>query len=190
MRLHNKIGLVGGAWEPNSSNKLEFLDLDDPSICLRQVPKASLMYEFVVWDALAEQKSALSVLSLPMKHAPTGALATEKGNFNLLWMVGQFLEVFSAVTKAVAFDSYGSHLWVRKLLLGQEHGVDEDMLKEVPFFNKLKFQLLPPHCLLSLPLKVCIASGEPIYCVSGPCAAAHSVATVRCFWHFVGGCRA
>ena len=175
--MHGKRGLVGGKWTPeenNAATQTAFVDLEDherlSKLDLRTIPRAPLMYEFLVWDPCALRKCPLSAASMPFPHGFGGVGSGALGNWQMLQSVGLFMKEFATLIKCVVFDAFGSHNYIRKLLHGQHEDIDEEALKEVPYFGQIKYMPMPKNCLPRLPLQLAAYEDDIVWGMVGPCS--------------------
>ena len=87
----------------------------------------------------------------------------------MLNTIGQVLEEANWLVRGVAFDGHGSNAFVREALQGSFVGLRADSLRDVPFFKRLVYRNLPPHCLPRMPLRLATCQGREIWPLCGPC---------------------
>lgn len=167
--LHGQKGMVGGQWLPDQVSN-SFINLSEESVNIKSICKASTMLELLAWDPTMQLKRPLSVLSLPIPHAFGGTHATNRGNFFMLNVIGQAMLASNGVVRALVFDGAGTHQYIRKVLHGQISGLNLDDLKQVPWFNELKWEALPQTCLPRCPIEICKWRGEHVTALPGICA--------------------
>ena len=143
----------------------------DDAVEVKNIPRASTMLEFLVYDPCAVRKTPFSVASMPMDHSfgGNGVHGSLKANWAMLEVVGRFLSYAHKVVLGVCFDAHSSHSFVRKLLHGQTDDINLDHLEKVPFFSKLTYRPLPKHNLPRLPLQIALHEDQPFFAMCGPC---------------------
>jgi hypothetical protein len=87
MKLHGKVGIVGGPWHPDAiPNKPDpdpcFVPLD-VKVNVGRIPKAGLMLEFLLWDPCAAEKVCMSACSMPTQLAASSSATAYKGNWDI-----------------------------------------------------------------------------------------------------------
>ena len=165
--LHGRTAIIGGAWEV-SCGANAWVDLDQESVDVKGIPRATSMTEFVVWDPCANSKVALPVCSLPMQPNYGGVRSEKKARWCVLELVGKVL-ASSAVVRGIVFDAHASHILVRKVVFGQMQDVDLDAVGQIPFFKEIRHVPLPSNCLPRLPIEVCYIGKDSFFALPGPC---------------------
>ena len=166
--MHGKVGLVGGAFDPDKEGQA-FVDLEQDDTDTHGIVRASSMLEVLCWDPCGTVKAPLSVASLPLESALGGA-GSQRSGWIMLEIIGQILESSGKVVKGITFDAHGSHQIIRKVLHGQFQDISEESIKNTPFFKELVFIPLPKNDLPRLPIQVCLHQKEPFYGQTGPCS--------------------
>lgn len=169
--LHQKRGLVGGAYTPGQE-AIAFIDLDCEGLEVENIPKAKCMLDFLVFDPIGSDKAPLSVCSLPVESAFRGVHATHKGCWAMMEIVGKILVESNGLICGISFDAHCTHAFIRQCIHGDFTDIDRESLKDVPFFSELKHRQMPPNKLPRLPIAVCLYRGEPFYAQPGPCSLA------------------
>ena len=168
--LHQKRGLVGGAWEPaKGSESRVFLDLESETLDIKGVPRATSMLEFLVWDPCAFKKTPLSACSMPVLDSVGGVGSSEQSSWTMLEIIGKFMKASDGTICGLVFDAHGSHALVRRIIHGDFTDVPQDDLATIPWFEGLKHVPLPPNDLPRLPIQICLDGGKPVYALCGPC---------------------
>ena len=165
--LHQKRGLVGGAYTPGQE-AIAFIDLDCEGLEFENIPKAKCMLDFLVFDPIGSDKAPLSVCSLPVESAFRGVHATHKGCWAMMEIVGKILVESNGLICGISFDAHCTHAFIRQCIHGDFTDIDRESLKDVPFFSELKHRQMPPNKLPRLPIAVCLYRGEPFYAQPGP----------------------
>lgn len=168
--LHGKRALIGGAWSPEQDGHCFKLLDEEQSYNVKEVPKATTLNEFLVWDMSARKKVCLSACCMPMPSKIEGAQGTFRSSWCIMETVGQVLaSAGAACIKGVVFDAATTHSFVRKALHGDVDSLDPEMLRNIPFFGMLEYTHLPRHPLPRLPIKLAKVRGETIWGLPGAC---------------------
>eukprot|EP00434_Breviolum_minutum_P026649 symbB.v1.2.023553.t1/scaffold2162.1/size87430/2 len=103
LRLHDKAGLVGGAWTSHSPMNA-FLDLEQ-DIDLKQTVRSTQILEFIGFDASAKHKAPLSLCSLPIETSHTvGYQSSYRGNLYMAEVVGRLMQQSGGAILALVYD--------------------------------------------------------------------------------------
>lgn len=168
--------MVGGVWMPDNMSHA-FLNIDH-DIDLSQVVKAATVLETIIWDPCLAKKISFPICTIPVQHNFAGTGASARASFYVLKAMGKILKESDGLIKALAFDSHGSHGWVRRCLHGQLEGLDID-LSQVDFFGSLEYQEVD-HGLPRFPICITKFRGEVLLGLCGPCA--WSSLTLFCYF--------
>ena len=103
-------------------------------------------------------------------------------------LLGKILHAGAWVVQGVTFDGHNSHAYIKECLYGDFQKLDKAALAEVPFWGTVAYDDLPHHALPHLPLKLCVADGQAIWGLAGPCTLASCWGCV-CGLIFVDICR-
>ena len=146
--------------------------MDDDSLEVKNIPRATAMLEFLVYDPTAVRKTPFSLASMPMDSSfgGNGVQGSLKANWTMLETVGRALQHSSSIIAGVCFDAHCSHSFVRKLLHGQLEDINPDEVRSIAFFNSLQYKPLPDHTLPRLPLQIAMHDGKPFFAMCGGCA--------------------
>ena len=171
MSLHDKVGLVGGAYWPTNPEQA-FLDLESEERDTKNIVRGKNMLEMLVWDPCGVAKCPMSVCSLPLDLAVGGPNAGERAGWAMMEIIGSCLKAGSKVIKGISFDAAPSHQLIRRVMHGQVDDIDPEKLAEVPWFGELTHTSLPKNTLPRLPIRICYDKDEVVYGQPGPCTLA------------------
>lgn len=90
----------------------------------------------------------------------------------MLRIVDRLLYGSAWAVKALTFDAHQSHTFFRQLLFGQECAVAAEILEDLQFFSRVKYEPLPKHALPNLPVRICLYEGQAMWPVPGSCVSA------------------
>lgn len=104
-----------------------------------------------------------------MKECLAKSILILKLTKEMLKVVSRLMVAGNFLIKALTFDAHHQHRYMKEALFGWFEKLNPQWLEEIPWWNELEYQALPPHALPRLPLRLCYHRGESIICLPGVC---------------------
>lgn len=108
---------------------------EEPAWDMADTDMANEMAEFILWDPALKRLPRFSCCSVPVSYKCSA--------LQLLSLVGHIVEKTDGLVRTLVMDNATSHALVKCFLLGKPHGLKNDVLKEIPFFNKIQYLDFP-----------------------------------------------
>ena len=105
---------------------------------------ASLLYanemaEFVLFDGALERLPRFSLCCVPVGY--------KTSSLDMLILLGTILQKGGQFVRTLTMDNATSHSHIKRFLLGQNVGLSEQQVADLPFWNCISYKPFPPSCL-------------------------------------------